>query len=107
MLNNNTLIHEGRKLGIKELTILYLILLLSRAIDKAKGKANKFLPVWIDDHPDCWKSDSPYHTEWMNVVTIRFGDGDPKFNEKNTKKILKNIAAEVLIDKERAMIDEE
>ena len=80
--------------------------ILSRAIDKAKGKANKFLPVWIDDHPDCWKSDSPYHTEWMNVVTIRFGDGDPKFNEKNTKKILKNIATEVLIDKETAMIDE-
>ena len=80
--------------------------ILSRAIDKAKGKANKFLPVWIDDHPNCWKSDSPFHTEWMNVVTIRFGDGDPKFNEKNTKKILKNIAAEVLIDKETAMIDE-
>ena len=43
----------------------------------------------------------------MNIVSIRFGDGDPKFNEKNTKKILKNIAAEVLIDKETAMIDEE
>ena len=81
--------------------------ILSRAIDKAKGKANKFLPAWIDDHPNCWKSDSPYHLEWMNVVTIRFGDGDPKFNEKNTKKILKNLATEVLIDKETAMIDEE
>ena len=81
--------------------------ILSRAIDKAKGKANKFLPVWIDEHPNCWKSDSPYHTEWMNVITIRFGDGDPKFNEKNTKKILKNLATEVLIDKETAMIDEE
>jgi len=81
--------------------------ILSRAIDKAKGKANKFLPAWIDDHPNCWKSDSPYHLEWMNVVTIRFGNGDPKFNEKNTKKILKNLATEVLIDKETAMIDEE
>ena len=81
--------------------------ILSRAIDKAKGKANKFLPAWIDEHPNCWKSDSPYHLEWMNVVTIRFGNGDPKFNEKNTKKILKNLATEVLIDKETAMIDEE
>ena len=80
--------------------------ILSRAIDKAKGKANKFLPVWIDDHQNCWKSESPHHTEWMNVITIRFGDGDPKFNEKNTKKIIKNIANEVLIDKETAMIDE-
>jgi len=81
--------------------------ILSRAIDKAKGKANKFLPVWIDDHQNCWKSESPYHTEWMNVITMRFGDGDPKFNEKNTKKIIKNIANEVLIDKETAMIDDE
>ena len=81
--------------------------ILSRAIDKAKGKANKFLPVLIDDHQNCWKSESPYHTEWMNVITMRFGDGDPKFNEKNTKKIIKNIANEVLIDKETAMIDDE
>ena len=81
--------------------------ILSRAIDKAKGMANKFLPGWIDDHQNCWKSESPYHTEWMNVITMRFGDGDPKFNEKNTKKIIKNIANEVLIDKETAMIDEE
>jgi len=81
--------------------------ILSRAIDKAKGMANKFLPVWIDDHQNCWKSESPYHTEWMNVITMRFGDGDPKFNEKNTKKIIKNIANEVLIDKETAMIDDE
>ena len=81
--------------------------ILSRAIDKAKGMANKFLPVWIDDHQNCWKSESPHHTEWMNVITIRFGDGDPKFNEKNTKKIIKNIANEVLIDKETAMIDDE
>ena len=80
--------------------------ILSRAIDKAKGMANKFLPVWIDDHQNCWKSESPHHTEWMNVITMRFGDGDPKFNEKNTKKIIKNIANEVLIDKETAMIDE-
>ncbi len=80
--------------------------ILSRAIDKAKGMANKFLPGWIDAHQNCWKSESPHHTEWMNVITIRFGDGDPKFNEKNTKKIIKNIANEVLIDKETAMIDE-
>jgi hypothetical protein len=43
----------------------------------------------------------------MDVITIRFGNGDPKFNEKNTKRILKNLATEVLIDKETAMIDEE
>ena len=80
--------------------------ILSRAIGKAKGKANQFLPAWIEEHENCWKSQSPYHLEWMNIISIRFGDGDPKFNEKNTKKILKNIASEVLIDKETAMIDE-
>ncbi len=81
--------------------------ILSEAIGKAKGKANQFLPAWIEEHQNCWKSDSPYHNEWMDVITIRFGNGDPKFNEKNTKRILKNLATEVLIDKETAMIDEE
>jgi hypothetical protein len=81
--------------------------ILSEAIGKAKGKANQFLPKWLDDHPLCWKRDSPYHNEWMDIITIRFGNGDPNFNEKNTKRILKNLAVEVLIDKEKAMIDEE
>jgi len=80
--------------------------LLSKAIDKAKGMANKFLPKWLEDHPLCWRQDNNYHNEWMDIVTIRYGKGDPNFNEKNTKKILKNLAYEVFIDKETAMIDE-
>jgi len=81
--------------------------ILSKAIDKAKDKANKFLPKWLEDHPLCWKQDNNHHTEWMDIVTVRYGKGDPNFNEKNTKKILKTLATEVLIDKENAMIDEE
>jgi len=81
--------------------------ILSKAICKAKDKANKFLPNWLEDHPLCWKQDNNYHNEWMDIVTVRYGKGDPNFNEKNTKKILKNLAQEVFIDKETAMIDEE
>ena len=81
--------------------------ILSKAIDKAKDKANKFLPKWLEDHPLCWKQDNNHHTEWMDIVTVRYGKGDPNFNEKNTKKILKTLATEVLIDKETAMVDEE
>jgi len=81
--------------------------ILSKAICRAKDKANKFLPKWLEDHPMCWKQDNNYHNEWMDIVTVRYGKGDPNFNEKNTKKILKTLATEVLIDKETAMVDEE
>jgi len=81
--------------------------ILSKAIGNAKDKANKFLPKWLEEHPLCWKQDNNYHNEWMNIVTVRYGKGDPNFNEKNTKKILKALANEVMIDKERAMVDEE
>jgi len=81
--------------------------ILSKAICTAKDKANKFLPRWLEDHPLCWKQDNNYHTQWMDIVTVRYGKGDPNFNEKNTRKILKNLAQEVVIDKETAMIDEE
>ena len=80
--------------------------LLSKAIGKAKDKANKFLPKWLEEHPLCWKQDNNYHNEWMDIVTVRYGKGDPNFNEKNTKTIIKNLAQEVFIDKETAMIDE-
>jgi len=81
--------------------------ILSKAICKAKDKANMFLPKWLEEHPLCWKQDNNYHNEWMNIVTVRYGKGDPNFNEKNTKKILKTLANEVMIDKERAMVDDE
>jgi len=74
--------------------------IVSDAIGKVKQEANNFFPKWLDEHPNCWKEDSPYHEQYMTMVTNRFGKGDEDFQEKNTKKVLKNIIKEVVVDKE-------
>jgi len=39
------------------------------------------------------------------MVTNRFGKGDENFVEKNTKKVIKNIAKEVIVDKDTNEIE--
>jgi hypothetical protein len=74
--------------------------IVADAIGKVKREADSFFPKWLEEHPLCWKRDSPYHEQYMTMVTNRFGKGDENFVEKNTKKVIKNIAKEVIVDKE-------
>ena len=74
--------------------------IVADAIGKVKREADSFFPQWLEEHPLCWKRDSPYHEQYMTMVTNRFGKGDENFVEKNTKKVIKNIAKEVIVDKE-------
>ena len=74
--------------------------IVADAIGKVKREADSFFPQWLEEHPLCWKRDSPYHEQYMTMVTNRFGKGDENFVEKNTKKVIKNIANEVIVDKE-------
>ena len=74
--------------------------MVSHAIRKVKRDADKFFPKWLEQHPNCWEQESPYHEQYMTMVTNRFGKGEENFQEKNTKKVIKNIAKEVIVDKE-------
>ena len=74
--------------------------MVSHAIRKVKRDADKFFPKWLEQHPNCWEQESPHHEQYMTMVTNRFGKGEENFQEKNTKKVIKNIAKEVIVDKE-------
>jgi len=74
--------------------------MVSHAIRKVKRDADRFFPKWLEQHPNCWDQESPYHEQYMTMVTNRFGKGEENFQEKNTKKVIKNIAKEVIVDKE-------
>ena len=74
--------------------------MVSHAIRKVKRDADRFFPKWLEQHPNCWEQESPYHEQYMTMVTNRFGKGEENFQEKNTKKVIKNIAKEVIVDKE-------
>ena len=60
--------------------------MVSHAIRKVKRDADKFFPKWLEQHPNCWEQESPYHEQYMTMVTNRFGKGEENFQEKNTKK---------------------
>ena len=75
--------------------------IVTDAIGKVKCEADNFFPQWLQQHPNCWEQDNPYHEQYMNMVKNRFGGGDDDiFIEKNTKKVIKNIAKEVIVDKD-------
>ena len=74
--------------------------IVTDAISKVKQEANNFFPKWLEEHPNCWKEDSPYHEQYMTMVTNRFGKGEENFHENNTKQVIKNIAKEVIVDKD-------
>jgi len=74
--------------------------IVSDAISKVTHEAHNFFPKWLDEHPNCWKEDSPYHEQYMIMVTNRFGKGEENFHENNTKQVIKNIAKKVMVDKE-------
>ena len=80
--------------------------IVTDAIGKVKREADNFFPQWLQEHPNCWEQDSPYHEQYMIMVRNRFGGGDDDiFIEKNTKKVIKNIAKEVIVDKENNDIE--
>ena len=78
--------------------------MVSHAIGKVKRDADSFFPKWLEQHPECWKEESPYHEQYMTMVTNRFGKGEENFQEKNTKKVIKNIAREVIVDKDTEIL---
>ena len=80
--------------------------IVSDAIGQVKREADNFFPQWLEEHPNCWEQDNPYHEQYMIMVRNRFGGGDDDiFIEKNTKKVIKNIAKEVIVDKENNDIE--
>jgi len=74
--------------------------LVSGAINLVKKDADNFFHNYIKENPDCWKSGNSKNQQFMTMMSNRYGNSDNKINENNTKKVIKNIAKEVLIEKE-------
>ena len=74
--------------------------IVTDAIGLVKREADNFFPQWLEEHPNCWEQNNPYHEQYMVMVRNRFGGSDEDiFIERNTKKVIKNIAKEVIVDK--------
>lgn len=72
--------------------------LVSEAIDVVKKDADNFFHNYIQQYPDCWKSGNPRYEQYMQMMANRYGSDET--NDINTKKVITNIAKEVIIDKD-------
>ena len=72
--------------------------LVTEAIGVVKKDADIFFHNYIQQYPDCWKSDNPRYGQYMQMMANRYGSDS--IDDTNTKKMITNIAKEVIIDKD-------
>ena len=72
---------------------------LRKAIKKVSDKNMKLIPKFKEEHPDCGKSVSKYADQYNQIVLESIG-GNESNELENEDKIIKNIARNVILDKE-------
>ena len=74
---------------------------IRRAINRVANKNIGLIPEWKDKYPDCVYSDSKRSDQYNHIIMEAMG-GDYKLNRNESEdKIIKKIAKEVIIDKNR------
>jgi hypothetical protein len=73
---------------------------IRKVIKKIAHKNTRLIPEFKDKHPDCSKSSSPFSDQYNKlIVEAMGGHGDNDIEKED--KIIKNLAKEVLIDKDK------
>ena len=70
---------------------------MKRAINKINMSNSKQLTKWVNDNPECNNSNTEKNTKYMNIISNTVACED---EEKKVKKIIKNVAKAVVLDKE-------
>jgi hypothetical protein len=77
---------------------------MKTAIKFIAAKNLKQLNEWKDEHPESDDYDSKKHMEYHNIIINATGGSTIEEDDKNFNKIIKNVAKEAVIDKEKSMI---
>jgi hypothetical protein len=73
--------------------------LIKQAIRCVEHKNIVQIPIWIKAHPNCVVSSNKENTKYLNMICESTGGRDYSQMENNIDKIIRNIAREVVIDK--------
>jgi hypothetical protein len=73
---------------------------LTKAINKVSYKNVLQIPTWQKEHPGCEYSHNKKNDEYLQIVNESMGAFTPEENAENINKIIKNVAKEVMIEKE-------
>ena len=74
---------------------------LIRAIKYIAAKNVKQIPGWMDHNPDSKNTQTKLHDKYMRMVCHSMGGRDEAEDQEYYKKIIHNLAKEVVIDKMR------
>jgi hypothetical protein len=72
---------------------------LIRAIKYIAAKNVKQIPGWMDHNPDSKNTQTKLHDKYMRMVCHSMGGRDEAEDQEYYKKIIHNLAKEVVIDK--------
>jgi len=73
---------------------------LTKAVKKVSYKNVLQIPAWQKENPGCEYSNHKKNDEYLQIVNESMGAFTEEENAKNINKIIKNVAKEVIIEKE-------
>jgi len=74
---------------------------MKRAIKLIEHKNIKLVPKWLEANPKADDITTKKHEEYMKILDNSMGEIKDEDNERNYEKIIKNVAKEIHIDKEK------
>jgi hypothetical protein len=74
-------------------------LILQKAIKDVANKNIKQISEWVKTHPDCYDSESKQNDKYLKIVSNAMSGGSKEEQHKNIQLIIKNLAKEVVIEK--------
>ena len=74
---------------------------MKRAIKLIEHKNIKLVPSWLKANPKADDITTKKHEEYMKILDNSMGEMKDEDNERNYDKIIRNVAKEILIDKEK------
>jgi hypothetical protein len=74
---------------------------MKRAIKLIEHKNIKLVPGWLKANPKADDITTKKHEEYMKILDNSMGEIKDEDNERNYEKIIRNVAKEILIDKDK------
>jgi hypothetical protein len=74
---------------------------MKRAIKLIEHKNIKLVPSWLKANPKADDISTKKHEEYMKILDNSMGEMKDEDNERNYEKIIRNVAKEILIDKDK------
>jgi len=74
---------------------------IKRAIKEIEHKNIKQIPQWREENPAAEDTETKKHLEYQNILLEAMGGSTLEDDDKKREKIIRNIAKEVVIDKNK------